>query len=475
MIFIISSLPRLRQLLTLFSDTGVLTPALATIRTLSNFQMDRDIHPVDVGSNINFVSKTPGYSRVFSMITRGQQENPQVLDTSRVVKEWISPDIDLMISSPQNSMIALSGQSLNEVFLFRYYNDGEKNLMEAWVSWLMPGTVQFLATDSDDMYAVTKQGNQFTLLKSALSQSPEQAIIVDNEGKKVNPSIDLYKNIASSAVIYDAANDRTKCYLPYNDVTSLTPIIVVKGDTSGGTFVESGFTITPERGSDTNGPNSPSTEAFFIIPNKNLTASGEGALDVAGDVIVGFKYNFDVELPRTYYRPDDRITDFTANLTIARMKFAVGLSGMMSFKVKQKGRLPYSVEFTGDGTTTTFEYNKSDLDFVDRSDVKVSVNGVNETAFSFTDDTTIVFTTAPANNAAIKFYIDEWFDVQPVSDSNQYLANDVPLNNNTVFTIPIHQRTENFRLKMFNNSPFPVAVNAMMWEGQYTPRFYRRA
>ena len=458
----------------LFSDTGVLTPALATVRTLANYQMDKNIEPADVGTNINFVSKTPGYSRVFSMVTRGQQENPQVLDTSRVVKEWISPDVDLMISSPQNSLIALSGQSLKEVFLFRYFNDGEKNLMEAWVSWIMPGTVQFLATDSDDMYAVTKQGNQFTLLKAALSQSPEQAIIVNNKGEKVNPSVDLYKNIASSAVVYDSANDRTKCYIPYNDVTDLTPIIVVKGDTSGGTFVESGFTLTPERDSDTNGPNSPATETFFIIPNKNLTASGEDALNVAGDVIVGFKYNLDVELPRTYYRPDNKITDFTANLTIARMKFAVGLSGMMSFKVEQKGRLPYSVEFTGDGTTTTFTFNKRDLDFADRSDVKVSVNGVNETAFSFTNDTTIVFTTAPANNAVIKFFIDEWFDIQPIADANQYLANDVPLSNETVFTIPIHQRTENFRLKMFNNSPFPVAVNAMMWEGQYTPRFYRR-
>ena len=56
----------------LFSDTGVLTPALATIRTLSNYQMDRDMDPVDAGTNINFVSKTPGYTRVFSMVTRGQ-------------------------------------------------------------------------------------------------------------------------------------------------------------------------------------------------------------------------------------------------------------------------------------------------------------------------------------------------------------------------------------------------------------------
>ena len=459
----------------MFSDTGVLTPALTTIRTLSNYEIERDIEPVDVGTNINFVSKTPGYTRVFSMITRGQQENPQVIDVSRVVKEWISQDVDLMISSPQNSMIALSGQSLNEVFLFRYYNDGEKNIMEAWVSWIMPGTVQFLATSTDEMYAVTKQGGQFTLLKAALSQSPEQAIIINNKGEKVNPCVDLYKNIGSSSVVFDATNNRTKCYIPYNDATSLTPIIIIKGDTTGGAFVESGFTITPERGSDTNGPNSPATESFFVIPNKNLTASGEGALNVAGDVIVGYKYNFDVELPRTFYRPDNRITDFTANLTIARMKFAIGLSGMMSFKLNQTGRLPYAVDFTGDGSTTTFTFNKNDLEYVDRSDVKVTVNGVSNTAFTFSNDTTIVFSSAPANGAAIKFFIDEWFNVHPVAEANTYLANDVPLDNETVFTIPIHQRTENFDLKMFNNSPFPVAVNAMMWEGNYTPRFYRRA
>ena len=443
----------------MFADAGVLTPALATIRALSNYEMDRNIEPVDVGTNLNFVTKTPGYSRIFSMVTRGQQNNPQVLDTSRVVKEWISPDIDQLISSPQNSMIATAGQSLNEIFIFRYYNDGKENLMEAWVSWLMPGTVQFIATHSDDMYAVTKQGDQFVLSKAALSQSPEQGIIVNNQGQKVNPSVDLYAT--ASSVTYDSATKVSKCYLPYNDVSSLTPIIVIKGDTSSGSFVESGFTITPERGSDGTGP-------YFSVANKDLSG-------VASDVIVGFKYNFDVELPRTYYRPEPKVTDFTANLTIARMKFAVGLSGMMSFKLQQTGRLPYEVEFTGDGSTTTYTFNKRDLDYVDRSDVKVTVNGVNETGFSFTNDTTIVFTTAPANNAKIKFFIKDWFSVQPTAEANTYLANDVPLDNENVFTIPIHQRTENFRLKMFNNSPFPVAVNAMMWEGKYTPRFYRRA
>jgi len=375
----------------MFSDTGVLTPALTTIRTISNYEMDSTIEPVDVGTTINFISKTPGYSRIFGMVTRGQQENPQVLDISRVVKEWISPDIDSIIASPQNSLIAISGQDLNEVFLFAYYSNGRENVMQSWFSWLMPGTVQFLATNSDNMYAVTKQADQFVISKAILSQAPEQGIIVNNQGEKVNPCVDLYAT--ASSVTYDSATKTTKCYLPYNDVSGLTPIIVIKGDTSGGSFVESGFNVTPERGTDGTGD-------YFSITGKDLTS-------VASDVVVGFRYDFDIELPRIYFRPGQVDTDFTANLTVARMKFAVGLSGMMSFKLLAKGRT-------------------------------------------------------------------EWYDIQPVIEANYYLANDVPLDNENVFTLPIHQRTENFRVRMFNNSPFPVAVNAMMWEGQYTPRFYRR-
>jgi len=447
-----------RQQFILFSDSGVLTPTLATIRAISNYEMDNTVEPVDVGTNINFISKTPGYTRVFSMVTKGQQQNPQVLDLSRVVKEWISPDIDHLVSSPQNSMIVLSSQSERELYIFRYYTDGEKNLMEAWASWVMPGTTQFTTIDSDDMYAVTKQGDQFVLLQAALSQSPEQAIIVNNTGEKVNPSIDLYAT--ASSVVYDSTEKQSKCYLPYNDVSELTPVLIIKGDTSTGTFVESGFTVTPERDSDGTGD-------YFIVDNKDLT-------DVASDVIVGFKYNFDVHLPRTYYRPEEKTTDFTANLTIARMRFSVGLSGAMSFKLQQVGRFPYELNFTGDGSTTTYAFNKRDLDYVDRDDVLVTINGVNETDFSFTNDTTIEFTTAPEDDAEIKLFIREWFNIEPTIEANTYLANDVPLDNENVFTIPVHQRTENFKLKLFNNSPFPVAVNAMMWEGNYTPRFYRR-
>ena len=463
-----------KQQYILFSDSGVLTPSLTTIRTLSNYEMDTRTDPVDVGTNINFISKTPGYTRVFSMVTRGQQEAPQVLDLSRVVKEWISADIDQLVSSPQNSMILLASQTSKQVYIFRYYSDGKENLMESWVSWLMPGNTQFCVIDQDTMYAVTEQGGYLALSKAQLSQSPEQAILVNSDGQKVNPCVDLYAT--ASSVVYDSTNKLSKCYLPYDNISTLSPVLLIAGGLDNTEYldgapppqplndlVESGFTITPTIGRDTTSP----FAYYFVVPNRDLTS-------VASDVIVGYKYNFDVRLPKTYYRPDPKITDFTANLTLARMKFSIGLSGEMSFKVKQKGRIPYEVNFKGDGTSTSFIFNRYELTYVEQSDVIVTVNGVRNVDFNFSNEETIVFDTAPTTGSDIKFYINEWFAVSPVITANDYIANDIPLGNENVFTIPLHQRTENIDIRMFNNSPFPVAVNAMMWEGNYAPRFYRR-
>ena len=509
----------------MYAADGVLTPTTALIRSISNYEMDTQIDPIDMGTSINFISKTPGYTRVFGMVTRGQDENPRVLDVSRVVSEWVPPSVDTLIASPQNQFIALSDQDSRYIYFFRTYSDGEKNLIESWYNWELPGTVQGMALDSDDMFTVTKQGSQFTLSKASLSQSPEDAIIVNNDGQKINPCMDLYA--AASSVAYDTTNDFSKCYIPWNNVTTLTPVLVVKGTTATGNFIESGFTITPDIATD-------GTGTYYKVPKKNLTS-------IAADVIVGWKYDLDIKLPRTYVKLNDAQTksDFTANLTLARMKFAVGLSGVMGFKLKSIGTLQGSKTYTGDGTTTVYNWAEEDLTYVDKDQIKLKINGIESTAFTVTGDSQITltnaatesktltgnnsltsfdltftprdptkirvtvggvlktlntdyylvnnfinFTTAPpaaSNNIKvysaddIEIYLDQWYRLNPVTTANTYLANDIALNEQTVFTIPIHQKTDNFELRIFNDSPFPVSLNSMMWEGNYSPRFYKRA
>ena len=315
------------------------------------------------------------------------------------------------------------------------------------------------------MYAVTKQVNQFTLSKASLRQSPEDAIIVNNQGQKVNPCMDLYvaaRNAAGNATVtFDSTNRFSKCFIPFANVSTLTPVVVIKGSTQAGTFVESGFTITPTVVTDDGDP-------YFKVPGKDLTS-------VASSVMVGWKYNLDITLPRTYFRTDDNMTrsDFTASLIISRMKFAVGLSGVMGFKLRSTGIQQGSRTYTGDGSTTDFNWIKSDLDYIDRIQVKVKINNVVTTAFTFLSDTSIRFNTAPADGETIVIYLEEWYSLNPTQKAGTYLADDVALDDLSVFTVPIHQRAENFVLRVVNDSPFPVSLNSMMSECNYSPRFYR--
>ena len=445
------------------SSDGILTPSKTSIRTISSYEMDTVVDPVDTGTGISFISKTPSYTRVFTMVTRGENQNPIVSDIGKVVNEWIPSTIDTFISSAQNQFIAFSGQSTRYIYFFRQYSEGKDVKLQTWFNWLAPGNVQTIATDSDEFFAVTKQGGQFTLSKASLSQSPDDAIIVNNDGQRLNPCIDLYA--PASSVVYDAAGEFSKCFIPYNDATDLTPVIIIKGTTATGQFIESGFTISPERVVE-------SGNTYFKVPVKDLTS-------IASDVIVGYKYDFDVILPKTYYKIDAEMkrSDFTANLTIARMKFAVGLSGLMGFKLKSKGIRQGKKQYIGDGSTTEYPWNSTDIDYIDDDQIKVSINNVETT--DFTVDRTgvlpkIIFNTAPVNNSTILIFIDEWYNLNPVVIADNYLANDIPISEQTIFTLPIHQRTDNFTLRLFNDSPFPVSVNSMMWEGMYSPRFYRR-
>ena len=384
----------------MFAPQGIFTPTATIIRGISNYEMDINIDPVDNGTNLIFLSKTPGYTRIYQMRTAGQEMNPTVLDIGKVVSEYIPSSITDLIASPQNSFIAMWGTTKNDIYFYRTYSDGEREIMQAWFKWQLPGLVQTVAVDSDVMYAVTMQGGQYTLVSASLNQTPEETILVNSDGQKMNPCIDLYAT--ASSVVYDQTdpvNPFSKCYIPFNNVTGLSPVLVIGSDASdltNPTFVESGFTITPTIATD-------GTGTYYKVPFKDLTS-------VASKVIVGFKYTYDIELPTIYYSLNEQGTraDYTSTLTVARVKFSVGLSGVIGFKLQKKG-------------STDFD------------------------------------------------------DVIAMVIANDYVANDVALSNETVAQIPIHQKNTNFTLKAFSDSPFPVSLSSMMWEGYYSPRFYKRA
>ena len=622
----------------MFSADGNLTPNTALIRGLSNFRMDKSIDPVDTGTSVSFISKThdtAGFTRVFSFQPQGIGQTPKVVDVGRVVAEYIPATVDSLTASPQNSFIAMYGKTLDKVYFFRTYNDGDRDVMQTWFNWKLPGDVHYVTVDSDTMFSVIKTGSstsaRYNLCSATMTQTPEEEIIVTAEGIQVNPHMDFYKattavsqypiesvtitnegtgytspptvaiaapasgtqatgtasvsggevtgiTITNPGKGYDPANpptvtfsggggsaaagtavvyDGSYCQIPFSNITTLDPVVVISGNASDdwtGT-TESGLTITPGRAT-VNSVN------YYTVPRKDLSA-------FAAKVFLGYKYNYDVTLPKLYYQktPDGKMADYTANLTIARMKFSIGQSSVVGFKMKRKGVQAETESFTADGTTTAFHPN---FKVIDKSDVIVKRNKAKQTLvttfsgssddrksqYTLTDHSTledhvtVTFGTAPAkttfpvesgltlgtgysngSNIAttggsgtgltvdittstgkitactvnqsgtgykindiitvatgganaqlriatlpdeVEIYVDNWFTLYPTQEANYYLSDDVPLDKQSTFTVPIHQRTDSYTLRVFSNSPFPMALTSCSWEGTYSPRYYRR-
>jgi hypothetical protein len=387
------------------TDSRILTPSTTLVRTISNYEMDANISPVDVGTTAIFVSKLSQYSKVFSIQLQDVEQNPVVVDISKPVLEWIPNTIDDLVVSPQNSLVGLVDRDSSYLYLFRFYNNGERNLLEAWTKWQLTGTINHVSIMNDDVFIIGQHKDEYTIQSITLDEIPNGEIEVTDFDPGGYPqtisgnacldfmSLPRFGEGFLNWVLYDGTNDVTKIF------TRFTPI----SDKEGTVLITK-----------------PSTSAGFSVQavpkyEVDLDSSIHWYFEAKGDLrefqynmVVGYKYDFEVTLPTFYFRRNETTTDFTAPLTVSRVKLSAGRSGALTFKT----RLGSS---------------------------------------------------------------QEWTDVKEVTTINDYEATGNPVKSEFLFVVPIHQRNTNFELKVTSDFPYPVSLVSMMWEGNYTPRQYRRA
>ena len=395
-----------RQQFQVYSASATtMTPKTTVIRSISNYEMSSDISPVDVGTTAAFVNRVPGYSKLFTLQLREIEQSPLVVDISKVVLEWIPDTVDALTVSPQNSVVMLTDTQTSYVYLYRFYNNGEKDLFQAWVKWQLPGTIQAADIIDDDVTVVSQHEDEYTIGKITLDEIPTGDVIATSTSMTGTPCLDMatrpVKPHASvEAVVYDETNDITKIYVPYTPIDAKEAMMYLAVPTAD---VGTSSAIDSDNGyyaSALERTESGTNYRYFEVKGKFT--------DYADGIIVGYGYDFEVELPKIYYRPDTNVTDFTATLTISRIKFSVGRTGAVRFKVKADGS-------------------------------------------------------------------NEWKPVEHTTDGDRYSADTNPVKSERQFIVPIHQRNTNFELKVTSDFPYPVSLVSMMWEGNYSPRFYRRA
>tara|TARA_R110002012_G_scaffold99302_1_gene237224 strand:+ start:817 stop:4329 length:3513 start_codon:yes stop_codon:yes gene_type:complete len=398
----------------LFSESGTLTPSDSVIRSISKYETDPLISPVDVGTSIMIVSKTPSSTRTMGMVTRGLNDNPIVVDISKVASDYVPPTIDLLTSSPQNSFIAMSSKDDHDMYFYKFFNNGQQDVMQAWFRWELSGDIQSHIVAQDTLFIIIRNENGYQLLQSPLSQA---TLIQD----KVNLRFDNYfacndPQIEDQPFIYDSVLDRTKLPSPYqvpstgkyiayitSEVIVEPQVLSVEGAANRLHYVNEG---NEQVGGGFISELIIEGDSWYI--KGDWTGTDPNEVEWRNRMIIGKLYNLEVELPTTYFRIAETVSDFTSSLTLARYRFSLGETGEVNFLTKAMGS-------------------------------------------------------------------DEWQMVAAMTSSNYYNADTPAATTHTLLTVPIYQRNTNFQFKIQADTPLPVSINSMMWEGKYVPRNYRRA
>ena len=386
------------------TDASILTPTSAVIRSLSNYEMATNVRPVDIGTTTAFVSRVPGYSKLFTMALRDVEQTPIVVDISKAVLEWIPDTVDDLTTSPPNSVVMMVDRDTEYLYLYRYYNNGKEDLFQAWVKWELPGTIQTARIINDAVTIVSQQEDEYTIGFIELDELPSGDVFSTASGFSGNVPLDMATRPVApdndtDAVVYDEDNDITKIYVPYTpiddkDAVMLLTVPTADKDTDAVLDSDQGYWAKAvERIEDT-------TDFHYFEVKGDFTNYEDG-------IVVGYSYDLEATLPK-FYLQREAGADFTASLTIARVKLSAGRSGAIRFKLKPTGS-------------------------------------------------------------------NEWKNVEHTAEGDTYAGDTSPVVQERVFTLPIHQRNTNFELKVTSDFPYPVSLVSMMWEGNYSTKYYRRA
>jgi len=310
-----------------------------------------------------------------------------------------------MIVNVQDSLMALYTINSDTMYMYKFYSSGNEMLMQAWFKWQVLGEIRFITNINNYFVGVVKTGSQYQVILIDSIQTLDQDQ-VDVTPANLTTRLDhSFVVKCGGTITYNSSTNKSTIPKPYTHIAGKNPFVVTVQTLMDGAATDYSSLYALSGSPDPN-------VTHDVILEVEVDGSGNWLIvgDWTGkeyDLIAGYEFNFDVELPRYFYRTGDNV-DWTSSLTVSRMKFDVGLSGSMNFYISRYGAT-------------------------------------------------------------------EWRYVAGVQNAGYYLANSTPTIDRTTLIVPIHQKNTNFSLRLNSNSPFPVALNSMTWEGHYAPRYYRRA
>ena len=306
------------------TSTEAFSPSTAEINLISTFSQDTKIAPVDVGNSFMIVDQSVRASSVRELLISDAGTKPQTADITKTIPSYLPSKVtDFKGSTTSNTLILLSDQEKNAIYMYRWLISQDKALMNSWFKWVLPGNVLLANFDNENLYLVTNHPDPFLSKVNLVTESSSGALFYD--GTYVDTRLDLYDY--NPIKVYLAGSDETKLCFKEGIQSFTGSAVAISLDP-----INPGLASSLDLQYDAAAPTG---QKYYVLVDGDQTST-QWAL--------GISYEAEATLPALYYKPSENTADTLNVPTIYRLSISSYNSGPYSVEVNADGREDYIAE-----------------------------------------------------------------------------------------------------------------------------------
>jgi len=307
----------------LTTDSDALTPSTAKINFLCSYNYNPKTVPFSLGTTSGFINSTGKNSRIFEMADIRREGEPTVLEQSKLVSKRLPIDLTKPTTSKENSLLLIGSLGYNEIWGFRFYNNGEKRVQSAWFRWLLTGNLLHHVILDDVYYVVVKDDADEVVIEAFDVKKQDDTTLIGVENYPIH--LDRHSQLSAlSSGSYNATTKKTTFARPtgYASTSQLAVYNNNAGDDIG-RFAK----------------------ANAVSGTQNLEVDGDWT---GSTLMFGYLYDWSLKLPTIFVTKaagEKTRSDTRSSLVIHRLHFAFGEIGNIDTVIKRKGRVDYTTNF----------------------------------------------------------------------------------------------------------------------------------
>jgi len=294
------------------SGTESLTPKTAALDITTHFPASRVCRPASAGSNVYFVAPKSKNSTIKEYFVQTTTLTNDAADVSAHVPRLLPANIKKIISSSNLDMvIALSSDTPNLLYVYRFYWNGDEKAQSCWSIWEFDGDIVNIDFLDTQLWVVTKRGSEVSL----------EYILLEKKSTDSLPFRIFLDRFTSVTGVYDSGTNTTTWTLPYVDSDD----------------VDSFNLISSEDGNRIYNLTKPT--------NSTITAVG----DFSGSpYYIGKPYNHVYQFSEWFLKaPNSNVGTLSGRLQMRTLTLNFTNTGYFRVVVTPKGRDAYIHEYNG--------------------------------------------------------------------------------------------------------------------------------